>query len=143
MKNRWMGLLAVAALAGALHTTKAVAEDEGGEKEVKVDLKDVPENVKKAATDAVKGLVLTEAEKETKDGKDVYELEGKVGDKKYEVVVDADGKVLKSGEDDDDDGEKEDDDDDDDDAKAGAENRGEKKKTGKKHSEGKSEKDDD
>lgn len=138
MKNRWMGLLAVAAMAAALQTTKAVAE--GGEKEVKVDLKDVPENVKKAATDAVKGLVLTEAEKETKDGKDVYELEGKVGDKEYEVEVDADGKVLKSGEDDD--GEKEDDDDDDD-AKAGAEKRSEKKKTGKKHSEEKSEKDDD
>lgn len=140
MKNRWMGLLAVAALAGALYSAKAVAEDEGGEKEVKVDLKDVPENVKKAATDAVKGMVLTEAEKETKDGKDVYELEGKAGDKEYEVVVDADGKVLKSGEDDDDDGEKEGDDDD---AKVGAEKRSEKKKTGKKQSEGKSEKDDD
>lgn len=143
MKNRWMGLLAVAALAGALYTAKAVSEDDGGEKEVKVDLKDVPENVQKAATDAVKGLVLTEAEKETKDGKDVYELEGKAGDKKYEVVVDADGKVLKSGEDkDDDEGEKEDDDDDDE--KEGAAKRGEKqKKSGKKHHEEKSEKDDD
>ncbi|MCK6473935.1 MAG: PepSY domain-containing protein [Planctomycetes bacterium] len=141
MRNRWMALLAVAALAGALHTTNAVAEDEGGEKEVKVDLKDVPENVKKAATDAVKGLVLTEAEKETKASKDVYELEGKVGDKKYEVVVDADGKVLKSGEDDE--GENEDDDDDDD-AKTGAEKRGEKhKKSGKKQGEEKSEKNDD
>lgn len=141
MKNRWMGLLAVAALTGALHVTKAVAEDDkGDEKEVKVDLKDVPENVKKAATDAVKGLVLTEAEKETKDGKDIYELEGKVGDKKYEVEVDADGKVLKSGEDKDDDG------------KEGAEKRGEKheksgkahsEKTGRKHREEKSEKEDD
>ena len=51
--------------------------------------------MKKAAQEAVKGIVLSKAEKETKGETVVYELEGKVGEKSYEVKVSSEGKVLK------------------------------------------------
>ena len=76
-----------------------------------------------AALKAVKGIVLTEAEKETKGSKVIYELEGRVGGKEYEIKISADGKVLKvEEENDDDDDDVEDDDDDDKDGKDGKEN---------------------
>ena len=64
------------------------------EKDEKIALDQVPAAVTKAAQDAVKGITLTEAEKETKDGVVYYELTGKVGEKEYEIKVGADGKVL-------------------------------------------------
>ena len=63
--------------------------------EEKIALDQLPEMVKKAALDAVKGIVLTKAEKETKDDTVVYEVEGKVGNKEYEIKISAMGKVLR------------------------------------------------
>ncbi len=74
-----------------------------GETEVKVPLDKVPEVVKEAARKAVPGIVLTAAYKEVERGKTVYELKGKVGDKKYEIEVTPQGKVLEVEKDDDDD----------------------------------------
>jgi hypothetical protein len=65
------------------------------EQDEKVALDQAPAAVLKAAQDAVKGITLTEAERETKGAAVVYELKGNVGDKEYEVQVSADGKVLK------------------------------------------------
>lgn len=62
--------------------------------EKKIDLKDVP----KAVADAVKAKFpnaqATGAEKETEDGKTTFEVAIKDGDKKREVGVSADGKIL-------------------------------------------------
>ena len=94
-------------------------EKEDG-KDEKVALDQLPAAVKAAAEDAVKGIVLTEAEKETKNGVVIYEIDGKAGGKEYELKIAADGKVLKVKEEknDDKDGDNEDDDDDDDGGKA-------------------------
>ena len=76
-------------------------EDEQGEdggKDEQIGLDKVPEAVKKAATDAVKDIVFSLAEKETKGNATTYELKGKAGEKFYEVVVSAEGKVLKTKE---------------------------------------------
>jgi hypothetical protein len=67
-----------------------------GKTEAKVALADVPAVVKEAAQKAVPGIVLTEAEKQTKGAEVVYELDGKVGDKEYELKITAEGKVLKT-----------------------------------------------
>jgi len=78
------------------------AKKDKEENEVKIALKDVPAVVKDAAAKAVAGIVLEdEVEQQTKDGKVVYEFDGKVGDKKYEIKVGADGKVIKTKVDDD------------------------------------------
>ncbi len=86
--------------------------DDGDEEEIPLD--EVPANVKQAAMDAVPGLVLEEAEKETENGIVVYSLEGTANGKEYEVEVSAAGKVLEIEEDDDDDDDDHDDDHDDD-----------------------------
>ena len=100
-------------LSGILALTSALAlgasASFGGEdakKEIadgKVALADVPAVVKAAAEKAVPKIVLTEAEKITKGKNVYYELCGKAGDKEYEILVTAAGKVLSAELDDDDD----------------------------------------
>lgn len=143
--KRWTTMVLLFALlampAFALHAEDGdKGEAEHGEKEkggkaVKVEIKDLPKAVVEAAQKAYPGIVLTEAEKATRGDTVLYEVDGKVGDKLYELVITAEGKVLRSGEkkaekaekaeggdkekgekkgDDDDKNEKDDDDDDDD-----------------------------
>ena len=87
------------------------------EEDQPIPLADVPEVVKQAALAAVPGLVLEEATVEEEDGELVYDLEGKVGGKEYELEVSATGKVNEIEEEgaDEDDGSSIDEDDDDDD----------------------------
>ena len=84
-------------------------------------------NLPRAVLAAVKALypngTITEAEKDTEDGKVVYEIEVTSGSKEIDVELSADGKVLKiegaegdeDGEEDEDDDDAEDDEDEDDD----------------------------
>ena len=98
MKHFSLSLLAFLVL-GLCSSRITLAEEEGE----KIALDKVPAEVKAAAEKAVPGITLTEAEKETKKGVVVYELDGTANGKKYEIKVDASGKVLKSGEDKEDD----------------------------------------
>jgi hypothetical protein len=68
--------------------------DDEEEYEEDVDLAQVPESVKKAAQDAVPGLVLKSAEKELENGQVVYCLEGTAGGERVEVEVTTAGKVV-------------------------------------------------
>ena len=82
-------------------------DDDAGDdgEDVPVALDQVPEAIKKAAQDAVPGLVLKSAEKETEEGTLNYCLEGTAGGERVEVEVRAsDSKVVEveRGEDDDD-----------------------------------------
>ena len=63
-------------------------------KEAQVPLDSVPEVVKQAAASAVEGIVLEEAERETEDGRVVYDLEGTSDGKEYALEIAADGTVL-------------------------------------------------
>jgi hypothetical protein len=93
-------LAACLVLALAMAGSALCAEKEKGkEQDEKVALDQVPAAVKDAAVKAVDGLILTEAEKEVKNGGAVvYELKGTASGKEYEVKVSADGKVLKAKE---------------------------------------------
>lgn len=104
MKHTYWSLLAGLALVMGLTATGLRAEEEDDDgKEEKIELKDVPEAVLKAAQAAVKDIVFSKAEKETKGEKVIYELKGKAGEKTYEVEVSAEGKVLEVEEEDGDD----------------------------------------
>ncbi|MFC1481760.1 PepSY domain-containing protein [Candidatus Neomarinimicrobiota bacterium] len=91
----------------------------GTEKEIP--LSEVPEGVLAAAQDTMPGIELTGADVEKTLKGLVYELEGTVDGKEFEIVISADGTVLKiDSEDnaddaDDDEGDEDDEDDDDDD----------------------------
>jgi uncharacterized membrane protein YkoI len=84
-------------------------DDSDSDEEVEVALADVPENVIKAAQEAVPEGNIKKVEKEVEDGVVVYDVEMFV---RYEVEVTADGvvKEIEKG-DDDEDGEADDDDD--------------------------------
>lgn len=65
-----------------------------GDEEKEVSAKGVPAKVIKAAKKAVPGIEITEAESATLDGTVVYEVEGKLNGKDYELEIDAEGNVL-------------------------------------------------
>ena len=68
---------------------------ESGEHEVAMPLDQVPPALRKVAEEKFPGVKFDSAYKETKDGKDIYELRGKTKDGKIrDVEVTADGKVL-------------------------------------------------
>jgi len=69
----------------------AAEKEEQGEK---IALEDVPAAVLKAADNAVKGIVLCEAQKKTKGPQVIYEFVGMVDEKTWDIKVSADGKVL-------------------------------------------------
>ena len=109
---RTIGWVSLAGILASILTFSATA----GEEEREIPLKEVPKVVQAAAAKAVPGIVLKEAEvKDTAEGQ-VYELDGVAEGKKYEVLIDAGGKVLRAAvddeEEDDDDAKDEDDDDD-------------------------------
>jgi uncharacterized membrane protein YkoI len=85
-------------------TIKVLAdkEDKDGkkeEKEQKIDIKDLPAAVTEAVKAAFPTGKITEAEIEKKDGKTIYSLDVKVGEKEYDVDLSEDGKILKQEED--------------------------------------------
>jgi len=84
------------------------------EEEQDVSLSDIPQAVLNAAMVAVPGIVLTEAEVESTEKGEVYELEGEAGGKEYEIHIAADGTVIGVEADDDEHDDDHDDDDDDD-----------------------------
>jgi len=98
--------IALAVFAGQTALTQAPAPAPAPaptKKEEKVPLDQLPKAVKEAAEKAVKGIVLTEAEKETKGDKVTYEVEGKANGKEWEIAITPEGKVLEIEEDKDDD----------------------------------------
>src|SRR5688572_31717239 len=84
-----------------------------GGKEEKVKLSDCPEAVQKTIKDNANGGKIVEIEKETsKDGTVTYEAEVKTANgKELEIVVGADGSLIKVESEDDDDDDKDEDDD--------------------------------
>lgn len=67
-----------------------------GEREVTLKFADCPAAVQKTISDQANGVQFTEVDKETgKDGRVVYEAEGKTADgKKIEIKVAADGSLV-------------------------------------------------
>ena len=81
----------------------------------KVKLSDCPEAVQKTIKDNANGGKIVEVEKEvTKDGTILYEAEVKTNGKEREIVVAADGTLIKIDDEDDEDDEDDDKDEDDD-----------------------------
>lgn len=111
-----LGVCALLAVAGcASHRSSSAASlglTRSGDDETDVALADVPQAVKDAATNAVPGLVLSEASRETEDGQEMYELEGTANGVEYEVEVTAAGvvKEVETDDESDDDGDEHDDD---------------------------------
>jgi len=86
-----IGMLAITVFVGL---TGCATIDNLFEEEEAVALSEVPAPVIAAAKDAVKGIVLIEAEMEKEDGQTVYDLEGTADGKTYRIEVTPEGKVI-------------------------------------------------
>ena len=72
----------------------SLEEDGDDGDEVTIDASSIPSNVQDAAKHAVPGLVITEAEKETEEGRLIYCVHGNAGGEFVEVEVASNGDVL-------------------------------------------------
>ena len=81
-------MIAVSLLVPGLAACALWQEDE-------VALSEVPVAAIEAAQAAVPGIQLKDAEARVRDGRTIYEIDGKVDGVKHEIRVTADGEVLK------------------------------------------------
>ncbi len=64
--------------------------------EIEIAVTDVPADIVAIVQNALPGISLSEAEKEIKDGRVIYELEGKlINGKEYEIKIAEDGSIIK------------------------------------------------
>jgi uncharacterized membrane protein YkoI len=87
--RRFAGWFAAVAVVGLLVGTAATKADDE-----KIAIDKLPDAIKKAVLDRFPKAELKSAEKETEDGKTVYDVAIKYKDTNYEVVVSADGLVT-------------------------------------------------
>jgi hypothetical protein len=103
-------ILMVGALAAGLIGFSASALRAEDKDEVKVTIDQVPAPVKATLEKESSGGTISEIEKDTTEGKTVYEADATIGGKKYEIKVAEDGTLLTKKLDDEEDDDKEDDD---------------------------------
>ena len=105
MKTKWMLtiLIALAFIGTANFIARAGDKDKDDEKEKETSLDKIPAAAKASILKEVGDNKITKVLEGTKNDKTYYEAQYNDADKKMEVKVDADGKVLKKGEADDDD----------------------------------------
>jgi uncharacterized membrane protein YkoI len=75
-------------------SAKPTAEKEEGN-ETKIKFGEAPQAVQKALTEQAGGQKIESVDKQTKDGKTVYEADAVINGANYEIVVGADGQVIK------------------------------------------------
>src|SRR5690348_301713 len=98
MKSHWITAaalslgLGIAGCSNMMHKDKDKEADEGDE--VSMKLADVPAPVRDTLTREANGAAIDKVDKETKDGKVVYETDVMSGGKTWELRVDPDGKMI-------------------------------------------------
>jgi hypothetical protein len=90
-------LILLALLAGGCagsngHGTSGGAKDEGTETKIK--FSEAPDAVQRTLTEQAGGAKIETVDKETKDGRTIYEADAVIGGTNYEILVGADGKLI-------------------------------------------------
>jgi uncharacterized membrane protein YkoI len=94
MKPRWIvTAVAAAALIGAGCSQMHKGKEKEGD-EVKMSINDIPAAARESLMKEAPGATITTVDKETKDGKTVYEADAMMGGKNWEIIVDDNGKVI-------------------------------------------------
>ena len=89
----------IALLAVTLSATAFAQEKKDESNEVKMKFDQVPAAVRETLTREAKGGKIDTVDKETRDGKTVYEADVKIDGKNWELLVSEDGKLLSKKED--------------------------------------------
>jgi hypothetical protein len=91
--NRW--LLTGLCVAGlTTEMSLSVRAEDKEENEVKMKIDDVPAAVKTTIVREADGTAVTSVDKETDEGKTVYEADAKIDGTNYEIKVGDDGKLI-------------------------------------------------
>jgi hypothetical protein len=109
MRNRWILAAAVSAslATGIVLIARAADKEEKEGDEQKIELKDAPQAVQDALKKEMKDGKLESIDKQTEDGKTIYEADAMIDGKSREIRIDAEGKVISNKLDEDQDAEKE------------------------------------
>jgi uncharacterized membrane protein YkoI len=102
MKVTW---LAVGLIATTIGCAQMMGKKEKDEDEVKMSLSEVPPAVRNALNREAGGAQISDVERETEDGRTIYEANVTSGGKTWDIKVDENGKVI--GKEVEDEGEKE------------------------------------
>jgi len=100
--NRWL-LTGVCVLGLSAVVTVSVRAEDKEENEVKMKFTDVPAAVQTTITKEADGTAVTDVDKETDDGKTIYEADAKIDKINYEIKVADDGSLISKKIDDEDD----------------------------------------
>lgn len=95
MSKNWLAIgLVGLGLMGCTTMQPKSAEKDNEDNEVKVTLDQTPAPVQATLQKETAGAKITDLDKETDDGKTVYEADATIGDKPYEIKVADDGTLL-------------------------------------------------
>jgi uncharacterized membrane protein YkoI len=102
MKKRWLTVVFVGlGLMGCASMEHHGEDKDNDDNEVKITLDQAPAPVQATLQAQTSGGRITDLDKETDDGKTIYEADATIGDKAYEIKVAEDGTLLKKKIDDD------------------------------------------
>lgn len=95
MKHTYRSITRLQLTAIALLASLVVSACSDKSNAVDIPVTEVPANIVSIVQNALPGISLTEAEKETRDETVIYELKGKlINGKKYEIEIAADGTII-------------------------------------------------
>jgi hypothetical protein len=110
MSKSWLAIgLVGLGLMGCTSMQQKTADKDNDDNEVKVTLDQTPAPVQATLQRETGGAKITDLDKETDDGKTIYEADATIGDKPYEIKVADDGTLLSKKIDKDEDKDKEND----------------------------------
>jgi uncharacterized membrane protein YkoI len=106
MKKSWLAVAFVGLGLMGCASIHHGEEKDSDDNEVKISMDQTPAPVQATLQTETSGGKITDLDKETDDGKTIYEADATIGDKAYEIKVAEDGTLLKKKIDDDDKDEK-------------------------------------
>ena len=95
MGKSWILLALLAAGCTANNGTAKSGKEKDEGNETKIKFSEAPEAVQKTLTEQANGQKIESVDKQTKDGKTVFEADAVINGTNYEIVVASDGTLVK------------------------------------------------
>ncbi|HEY1685672.1 MAG TPA: hypothetical protein VGG19_12970 [Tepidisphaeraceae bacterium] len=96
MKNRWVVAMALIGAVGCTHHNREEHE-EADEHEVKMSINNIPDAARQTLMRESEGATINTVDYQNWHGKKVYEADATINGKNWEILVDANGKLVKKG----------------------------------------------
>jgi uncharacterized membrane protein YkoI len=94
-RTAWLVLAVMSAGCAGMNGHGATKSEKDEGNETKIKFSEAPEAVQNTLSEQAGGQKIDSVDKETKDGKTVYEADAVINGTNYEIVVGADGTLIK------------------------------------------------